>query len=92
MMHPFLPLELAQDGSPRARRSLRRAAVLTAGAALLTLAGRPTDAAAQVMQVRPVTPEAAAPRLGEHGDEVCAEWLGLDSAAIDARRREGALA
>lgn len=34
----------------------------------------------------------AAPRLGEHGDEVCAEWLGLDPAAIAARRRDGALA
>ncbi len=56
MMHPFLPLELAQDGSPRARRSLRRAAVLTAGAALLSWAGLPAVATAQVMQVRPVTP------------------------------------
>lgn len=34
----------------------------------------------------------AAPRLGEHGDEVCADWLGLDPAAIAALRRDGALA
>lgn len=37
-------------------------------------------------------PLRGAPRLGEHGDEVCAEWLGLDPAAIAALRRDGALA
>jgi crotonobetainyl-CoA:carnitine CoA-transferase CaiB-like acyl-CoA transferase len=39
----------------------------------------------------PVDYPRAAPLLGEHTGEVLDEWLGLDEAAIDALRRDGAV-
>ncbi|MDP6473273.1 MAG: CaiB/BaiF CoA-transferase family protein [Alphaproteobacteria bacterium] len=39
----------------------------------------------------PVDYPRAAPLLGEHSDEVLAEWLGLDAPAIAALRRDGAV-
>ncbi len=38
----------------------------------------------------PPPPARAAPLLGEHRDELLAEWLGLDPAGIDALARQGA--
>jgi crotonobetainyl-CoA:carnitine CoA-transferase CaiB-like acyl-CoA transferase len=36
-------------------------------------------------------PLRAAPRLGQHGDDICRDWLGLDAAGILALRSAGAL-
>lgn len=78
MMDPFLPLPSTSGGSsqrsPSRRRPMTRAARTLgiaglAGLACLALAVAPARALAQVMQVRPVTPEAAAPRLGELRDQ-----------------------